>query len=78
MKNITLQTTINEILNKSIIPTRIYKSMLGENFCIEIETKEPINYTSILYKKEKDRDADFLILDEKVFAMLPFNPNARL
>ncbi len=72
--NQTLETTINLILKKVIIPTKIYKSMLGDLYTIEIETTEPTKFESILYKTEAERDKDFNTFDDEVFITLDFNP----
>jgi hypothetical protein len=74
VKNKTLISCIKEILKKEITPIKIYRSQIGERFTIEIQVKEPTAFISILYGKELDRDQDFLVLDEQVFDILPFNP----
>ena len=73
-QNISLEPTIKQILNKVIIPTKIYKNLIGSKFTIEIETTDPQSFISILYKTEAERDADFITLDDRVFWILPFNP----
>lgn len=67
---------INDIKSKLVIPTKIYKSKIGDKFTIEVEENEPISFTSVLYKREADRDTDYKELDEECFWSLPFNPNA--
>jgi len=73
--NKTLQTTIDNILKKVIIPTKIFKAQIDEYFTIEIETTEPTKFESVLYKSEADRDADWNVFDNEVFITLSFNPN---
>jgi hypothetical protein len=74
VKNKTLLMTIKEIKTKKIHPVKIYRSMIGERFCIEIQVTEPQSFISILYYNENDRDVDFLVLDTEVFSLLMFNP----
>ena len=64
--NSSLQTTIDEILDKTIIVNRIYRR---KNY-IEIETKKPISSITIVYKNQVDRDADYIELDNKVFHLI--------
>lgn len=72
--NKTLQTTIDNIIKKVIIPVRIYKSELDGYYSIEIETTEPTKFESILYKNEADRDKDYIVFENEVFITLSFNP----
>jgi len=73
--NLTMPSLVTDIEKKLLIPTKIYKSKIGDKFTIEVVAKEPISFTSVLYKTEKQRDSDYLVLDDKVFWGLSFNPN---
>lgn len=69
----TSKELINNILNKSIIPTKLYKSNLAYKPTIEIET---INGSiTLLFKSITERDLYYNLLDIKVFHVLTFNPN---
>ena len=72
--NNSLQNTINDILTKKIVPTKIYRDKIGELFTIEVETIDPTVFHSILYKKEDQRDKDFCEFDNQAFDKLTFNP----
>lgn len=73
-KRISTTTTIDEIKQNPKNVIKLYRSKLGKRFTIEIETKNPIAFTSLIYTKEIDRDADYLTLDTEVFELLDFNP----
>ena len=60
--------TINLILTKQIIPTKIYKT----NNTINIE--HTTGLISIIYKTDLQRDIEFKLLDDKTFSKLTFNP----
>ena len=66
---------IKQILNKEIQPTKIYKGTLTNLFTIEVLTREPISFISVLYKTEELRDKGYVELDNKAFLVLSFNPN---
>lgn len=73
--NISLKDTIKDITSKRINVTKIYKNNIANNASIEIETTEPTQYITLLYKTQQERDNDWNLLDDKVFWSLPFNPN---
>lgn len=71
-----INKVIKDILNKTLVPSKIYKGTTNNLYTIEIEGKDINNmvFITLLYKKEKERNKAFLFLDDTVFAMLSFNP----
>ena len=66
---------IDGILAKTLSVTNIYKSSSAKLLTIEVETKNPIEYHTLIYKTEQQRDLEYLELDNKAFWSLSFNPN---
>lgn len=63
-----LNATIKDILDKKIIPTKIYKDKNN------IEINHTSGFISIMYKDKDELDADFNRLEKEVFGKLTFNP----
>jgi hypothetical protein len=68
-----MQTIIQDIKNKKIVPTKIYKCTVSNFFSIEIQTNKN-EFISLYYTTEALMNKAFLVLDNEVFWYLNFNP----